>query len=57
LYLLCTVGTFFQRNVFLELGILELGILELAILELGILELAILELAIPGALVAALEGM
>jgi hypothetical protein len=52
LYLLCTVGTFFQRNVFLELGILELGIL-----ELGILELAILELAIPGALVAALEGM
>jgi hypothetical protein len=47
LYLLCTVGTFFQRNVFLELGILELGILELAILEL----------AIPGALVAALEGM
>jgi hypothetical protein len=47
LYLLCTVGTFFQRNVFLEL----------AILELAILELAILELAIPGALVAALEGM
>jgi hypothetical protein len=42
LYLLCTVGTFFQRNVFLELAILEL---------------AILELAIPGALVAALEGM